>query len=94
MCGGGPCPTAAFPGINPNLGVNQMLFPSGRSTYNAFEQLVLRANVHNPFRGIRGINWQFSYALSRYIGSALDSDFINTAIDNKQSRCFSGTERP
>jgi hypothetical protein len=51
---------------------------------------VLRANVHNPFRGIRGINWQFSYALSRYIGSALDSDFINTAIDNNNPNAFLG----
>lgn len=89
VCGGGPCPAAAFPGINPNLGVNQMLFPSGRSTYNAFET-VLRANVRNPFRGVKGINWQFSYALSRYIGSALDSDFINSAVDNNNPNAFLG----
>jgi len=29
VCAGGPCPNAAFPGINPNLGSNQMLFPIG-----------------------------------------------------------------
>jgi len=61
--------------------VNQMLFPSGRSTFNAFETS-LRANVRNPFSGVKGLNWIVSYSLSRYLGSALDSDFINTAIDN------------
>jgi hypothetical protein len=81
VCSGGPCPGAAFAGQNPNLGVNQMLFPGGRSVYNAF-QTSLRANVRNPFTGVKGLNWIVSYALSRYLGSALDSDFINTAIDN------------
>jgi hypothetical protein len=71
----------AFGGINPQLGVNQMLFPSGRSTFNAFETS-LRANVRNPFSGVKGLNWIVSYSLSRYLGSALDTDFINTAIDN------------
>lgn len=81
LCGGNPCPAAAFPGQNPNLGVNQMLFPAGRSVYNAFETS-LRANIAKPFEGVRGMNFIFSYALSRYVSSALDSDFINTAIDN------------
>ena len=81
LCGGLPCPTAAFPGKNGNLGVNQMLFPSGRSVYNAL-QTSLKANVVNPFAGVKALNWQVSYALSKYVGSALDSDFINTAIDN------------
>jgi hypothetical protein len=79
----GPCGGVipAFGGINPNLGVNQMLFSGGRSTFNAFETS-LRANVHNPFAGVKAMNWVVSYSLSRYLGSALDSDFINTAIDN------------
>lgn len=81
LCSGAPCPGAAFAGQNPNLGVNQMLVPGGRSVYNAF-QTSLRANVRNPFTGVKGLNWIVSYALSRYLGSALDSDFINTAIDN------------
>jgi hypothetical protein len=82
VCGGlGPCPTAAFPGVNPNLGPNQMLFPAGRSVYNGFDTS-LKANVTNPFRGVKNLYWQVSYSLSRYVASALDSDFINTAIDN------------
>jgi hypothetical protein len=80
-CAGFPCPAAAFPGKNPNLGVNQMLFPAGRSVLNAFDTS-LRANVHNPFRGLKSANLIVSYSLSRYVGSALDGDFINTAIDN------------
>lgn len=79
--GGFAAPTAAFPGKNPNLGVNQMLFPAGRSVLNAFDTS-LRANVHNPFPGLKSANLIVSYSLSRYLGSALDSDFINTAVDN------------
>ena len=85
FCGGGPCdlsaPGAAFPGQNPGLGVNQMLFSAGRSLYNAL-QTSLRANVRNPFKGVKSLNWQVSYSLSRYDGSALDSDFINATPDN------------
>jgi hypothetical protein len=89
LCQGFACPAAAFPGQNPNLGVNQMLFPSGRSLYNAF-QTSLRANVRKPFAGVKALNWQISYALSRTDGSALDLDFVNTAIDNNHPTAFFG----
>ena len=89
VCAGGPCPAAAFPGQNPNLGVNQMLFSAGRQVYNAFETS-LRANVKNPIRGIKAVNWQFSYALSRYLGSATDADFVNTAVDNNHPNAAMG----
>jgi hypothetical protein len=89
LCTGGPCPAAAFPGQNPNLGVNQMLFPAGRSLYNAF-QTSLRANVRNPFAGVKALNWIVSYALSRTDGSALDLDFVNPAIDNNHTTAFFG----
>ncbi len=78
LCGGSPCPNAAFPGINPKLGGNQMLFPIGRSVYNGL-QTSLKQDVRNPFRGVRYANLQFSYALSRYVSEAQDSDFINSA---------------
>jgi len=81
FCFGFSCPTAAFPGQNPILGVNQMLFPAGRSVYNGFDTS-LKANVTNPFAGVKNLYWQISYSLSRYVASALDSDFVNTAIDN------------
>src|SRR5579863_6669937 len=57
FCSGGPCPNAAFPGINPNLGANQMLFPIGRSVYNAL-QLSLKSNVQNPFKHVRSMDLQ------------------------------------
>jgi hypothetical protein len=86
LCGGEPCsfiPTAppagaAFPGINPNVGGNQMLFPIGRSVYNGL-QMSLKQDVRNPLKGVRYVNLQVSYALSRYVSQATDSDFVNSA---------------
>jgi hypothetical protein len=81
LCFGFPCPgVAAFPGINKNIGSNQMLFPIGRSVYNAL-QTSLREEVHNPFRGAKTLNLQVSYAFSRYVSTARDSDFINFSQD-------------
>ena len=87
-CGSGTSPVcltpdtgAAFPGINPNVGANQMLFPIGRSVYNGL-QMSLRQDVQNPFRGVKALNLQISYALSRYVSTAKDSDFINFPQDN------------
>ncbi len=86
VCGGIPCaldgaPAAAFPGINQALGTNQMLFPIGRSVYNGL-QLSLKQDSKNPFRGVKYLNLEVSYALSRYVSTARDSDFINFATDN------------
>jgi hypothetical protein len=80
FCGGGPCPTAAFPGINPNLGANQMLYPIGRSVYNAL-QLSLKSNVQNPFKHVRSMDLQASYQWSNYAAVATDNDFITIATD-------------
>ncbi|HXZ42054.1 MAG TPA: TonB-dependent receptor [Terriglobales bacterium] len=80
FCGGSPCPTAAFPGINPNLGANQMLYPIGRSEYNGL-QLSYKQAVQNPFKNVKSLNLQISYSLSKYIATAADSDFINVATD-------------
>ncbi len=81
VCFGSPCPGAAFAGINPNLGTNQMLFPIGRSVYNGL-QLSFKQDMKNPFRDVRYLNLQVSYSLSRYDSTARDSDFINFATDN------------
>ena len=91
LCGGFPCTTqlAAFPGINQNLGANQMLFPIGRSVYNGL-QTSLKENLHNPLPGIRYINMQISYAFSRYVSSARDSDFINFSQDNAAPQRYLG----
>jgi hypothetical protein len=76
---------AAFSGVNPNVGQNQMLFPMGRSVYNAL-QVKLVTQKNNPMRGVRAVNLQTSYSLSRSIATAKDVDFYNNAFDfNKPS---------
>jgi len=80
LCGGSPCPTAAFPGINASLGANQMLSPIGRAEYNGL-QLSLKQDIQNPFRYIRSLNLQVSYSFSKYIAPAQDNDFISIATD-------------
>jgi len=99
VCGGLACPLldqpgapharAAFPGINQNVGANQMLFPIGRSVYNGL-QTSLRQDVHSPLPGVRYLNLQVSYAFSRYVSSARDNDFINFATDNADPNKYIG----
>ena len=89
----------AFGGINPNAGAGLFLKPIGRSVYNAL-QVKLSQNVTNPFRGVRGANFQVSYSLSRFENSGgaqvngtpgeSDQDFVIQAIDNNQPNRFFG----
>jgi TonB dependent receptor len=94
-----PC---AFTGINPDLGPAVFLFPIGRSVYNALD-VKLVDNVKSPFRGVKYLNFQFAYSLSRFTncGAALstsvgtspaaaDQDFVNPTIDNNHPCGFSG----
>jgi hypothetical protein len=55
----------AFPGINPNSPPLFFSEPVGRSVYNGL-QAKLTANVQNPPRGLGALNFQVSYALSRF----------------------------
>lgn len=91
--GGFPAATAsvpvAFPGINPNLGQNNMLFPVGRSNYNAL-QVELRQNIDRPLPFVRHLGLQASYALSRYNAMAADSDFINGATNFANTNQYFG----
>ena len=89
FCGGAPCPTAAFPGVNPNLGATQMLFPTGRSVYNGL-QLKLTQNIGKPYHFIRHVNMQLAYSLSKYTSTAQDSDFVDIATDNNNPTHFAG----
>lgn len=70
---GQPCATkfgypCTFPGINPNAPPLPFFEPVGRSVYNAF-QSKLTLNVAHPFRGVRALNFQLSYTLSRFENS-------------------------
>jgi hypothetical protein len=94
-----PC---AFSGVNPDLGLVTFLFPIGRSVYNAMD-VKLVDNVKSPLPGVKYLNFQFAYALSRFTncGAALttsagtspaaaDQDFVNPTIDNRTPCGFSG----
>ncbi len=92
---GFPCPTCAFPGLDPNLGENQMLFPGGRSVYNALQASV-KSDLDHPLPGVRRLSLIASYALSRFESQAADQDFINNATDfDKPTKFFgpSGLDR-
>ncbi len=90
LCGGQACSIAAFGGVNNGAtGGNQMLFPIGRSLLNAL-QVSLKEDVHNPMKGVRYLNLQVSYQLSRYDSMAADSDFINSAWDYADPNKFFG----
>jgi hypothetical protein len=60
--------SCAFPGINPNAPPLRLFKPIGRSVYNGL-QTKLTQNLESPFRGVRVLNFQVSYALSRFENS-------------------------
>ena len=84
---------AAFPGINGALGTNQMLFPVGRSVYNAL-QLSYKQDLASPLPWVNHLNLQAAYSLSRFentvgIGGG-DQDFVNTDLDFRNPTRFFG----
>ena len=89
LCGGFPCPNATFPGINQNLGANQMLFPIGYAK-NTAVQVSLKQHLEHPYPGIRNFDLQVSYQLERYIASATDNDFITIATDFNNPQRYLG----
>jgi hypothetical protein len=89
LCAGFPCPAAAFPGFNPNVGANQMLFPIGRSVYNGL-QMTMKTDLSKSIPGVKHANLQVSYSLSRYVATARDSDFINFPVDNSSPLKYMG----
>jgi hypothetical protein len=82
-----PC---AFGGKNPGQAAFLMLQPIGRSEYNAL-QMKLAQNVAHPFKGVKALNFQIAYSLSRLNsdgGAAItgqsadsDQDFITPSPD-------------
>lgn len=80
---------AAFPGVNANLGANQMLFPIGYAK-NSAVQASLKQHLEHPFRDIRNFDLQVSYQLERYVAAATDNDFINIATDFNSPQRYLG----
>lgn len=87
--GGAPCPTCAFPGINPNVGQNEMNMPIGRSVYNGL-LVSVKSNLNHPLPGVKRMNLITSYTLSRFKSLAQDQDFVNNAIDFNNPLKFFG----
>lgn len=90
VTGGAPCSYCAFPGSsNGALGAADFLFPIGRSVYNGL-QVKLQQNVAKPFPGVKQLNLQVSYALSRFVSQVQDQDFINVALNNDNPLQYTG----
>jgi hypothetical protein len=58
-------------------------------------------NVNHPFKGVKYMNFQFAYSLSRFVNSGSntcspsctaggDQDFVNNALDNRNPNSLSG----
>jgi hypothetical protein len=94
--------SCAFTGLNPNAPPLPFLKSIGRSVYDGV-QTKLTQNVQHPFRGVRALNLQISYALSRFentggvfLGSsvanavATDQDSGINALDNANPNRYFG----
>jgi hypothetical protein len=92
----------AFGGTNPLAPPLNFLSPVGRSVYNGL-QMKWVDNVKGPVRGVKDLNFQVSYALSRFANSgggvgagatvtaaAADQDFIVPALDNANVNRYFG----
>ena len=80
-----PC-VCAFPGLNSKAPPLPFLLPIGRSVYNGLQTKLVQ-NVRQPFRGLRTLNFQLSYALSRFenagggVGNGVPAALINADQD-------------
>jgi hypothetical protein len=91
----------AFPGINPDAPPLPFYMSVGRSVYNGL-QTKLTGYVQSPFRGVRALNLQIAYTLSRFENSggtsgngptsalASDQDIGVSAIDNANPNRYFG----
>jgi Carboxypeptidase regulatory-like domain len=88
----------AFPGINPNAPPLGFLRPIGRSVYNGLQTKLVQ-NLDHPFRGVRSLNLQVSYAVSRFENSGgaypavpinSDQEYGVAAIDGANPNRFFG----
>ena len=90
VTGGAPCPFCAFPGLHPNLGVNVMNFPDGRSVYNAIDLNLKQQVTKLPVPGVEHAVFQLAYSHSRYVSQVQDSAFVNQARDFARPDRFTG----
>jgi len=92
----------AFGGKNPSAPPLSFLSPVGRSVYNGL-QTKLAENVARPFPGATAMNFQISYALSKFentgggvaadgavTASSGDQDFVIPSLDNANVNQYFG----
>ncbi len=94
-----PCPTCAFLSQNPTVGPFGLYHAGGRSVYNGMD-LKLTQNVRHPFTGVKYLNFQATYTLSRYVnagstasGAAVsggDADFLSEGLNNRNPLSLTG----
>jgi hypothetical protein len=97
VTGGGPCTYCAFPGTNPitnnsgAVGGVDVLFPEGHSVYSGVQAKVV-TRIDRPVRGVKTVNLQVSYTLSRFESQFQDEESINLATDNDNPTRFTGPD--
>jgi hypothetical protein len=85
-----PSTGAAFAGVNPALGNLFMNYPMGRSVYNGL-QSEYRTQVANPFHGVKNLDLQVNYTLSRFVSNGgSDQHFTPNGWDFRNPTAFSG----
>jgi hypothetical protein len=90
VTGGAPCHFCAFPGVHPDLGVNVMEFPVGRSVFGSFD-LSLKEHLAKFFvHGVERASFDLSYSHSRYVSQAADEGFLSQATDFDNPDRFTG----
>lgn len=90
---GFPGAGAAFSGMNENWGQVLVLYPSGRSAYNALD-LSLQGQLAHVTTGLNNANLQVSYTFSHYDATGTttqgDADFGGNAYDNNNPNAYFG----
>ncbi|MBV9341819.1 MAG: hypothetical protein JO159_13150 [Acidobacteria bacterium] len=90
VTGGAPCPFCAFPGIHPNLGMNVMNFPVGRSLFGAFD-VSLKEHLAKFFvPAVERASFDLSYSHSRFVSQTADEEFVHQATDFDNPDRFTG----
>ncbi len=93
VAGGLPGANAAFSGKNLNWGQTSVLYPAGRSVYNAID-VSLAAQVHHVASGLDDVNTTVAYTYAHYnatgTASLGDADFGGNGWDNNHPTKYFG----
>jgi hypothetical protein len=81
VIGATPATGAAFPGLNPAVGLGNFILPTGQSGYDAL-QIVFKQVKQHPAPGIQNANFQISYNLSRIVGDVSTVGNTGNSGDN------------